>query len=85
MAILTIKEDVMPISAYQVLNVLNNYSRQIIEDKQGGREDCRIVRFEVMRQSIIEKVSGDLIRSITETFAKQKEEFDDTKDHLPGI
>jgi len=68
----------MPISAYQVLNVLNNYSRQLIEDKQGGRENCRIVRVVGMRQAIIEKVSGHLIRSITERIAEQHEECNDT-------
>jgi hypothetical protein len=68
----------MTISAYQILNVLNNYSRQIIEDKQGGRENRCIVRIEGMRQAIIEKVSGHLIRSITERIAEQHEEFNDT-------
>lgn len=60
----------MTISTYQILNVLNNYSKRLIQNK-APEEKRRDIRAEGMRESVIEKMSGHLVRMITERISKE--------------
>ncbi|NJL58618.1 MAG: hypothetical protein HC887_02155 [Desulfobacteraceae bacterium] len=68
----------MPVSAYQMLNVLNHYSERLIQGRQPESNITRI-RAEEMGDAIIERVSKDLIHTImtrilNEKADRQKEE-----------
>ncbi len=60
----------MTISTYQILNVLNNYSKRLIQNKT-PQEKRRDICAEGMRESVIERVSGHLISMITERISKE--------------
>ncbi len=63
----------MPVSAYQMLNVLNHYSKRLIQGKAPENNITRI-RAEDMGDAIIERVSKDLIHTImTRTLRKKAE------------
>lgn len=58
----------MPVSSYQMLNVLNHYSKRLIQGKVPENTITRI-RAEDMGDAIIERVSKNLIHTvITQVF-----------------
>ena len=61
----------MPVSSYQMLNVLNHYSKRLIQGKIPENNITRI-RAEDMGDAIIERVSKDLIHTIMTQMLQEK-------------
>ncbi len=61
----------MPVSAYQMLNVLNHYSKRLIQGKVTENTITRI-RAEDMGDTIIERVSKDLIHTVMTRILNKK-------------
>ena len=61
----------MPVSAYQMLNVLNHYSERLIQGRLPENTITRI-RAEDMGGTIIERVSKDLIHTVMTRILNKK-------------